>query len=156
MGWGRRQTEALRPGAGYRGLGRCGILHHVLRMINAFRFLLERSGPIHAFKHCKALISADDVIYTKQPRKTSLRRSPPGAYFFEVSPGNRQTGACNPRNRQWQARRVIGPRRKRPSSPPRRTVVGQRKLPGAQGAGACPRPSPPAMTGQRVKELTRE
>ncbi len=81
---------------------------------------------------------------------------PPGAYFFEVSPGNRQTGACNPRNRQWQARRVIGPRRKRPSSPPRRAAVGQRKLPGAQGAGACPRPSPPAMTGQRVKELTRE
>src|SRR6266478_7848355 len=75
MGWGRRQTEVLRPGAWYRGLGRCGILHHVLRMINAFRFLLERSGPIHAFKHCKALISADDVIYTKQLRKISLRRS---------------------------------------------------------------------------------
>src|SRR6266853_1324761 len=44
-------------------------------MINAFRFLLERSGPIHAFKHCKALISADDVIYTNQLRKISLRRS---------------------------------------------------------------------------------
>jgi ferredoxin len=68
-------VEGKRPGARYRGLGRCGILHHVLRMINAFRFLLERSGPIHAFKHCKALISADDVIYRKQPRKTSLRRS---------------------------------------------------------------------------------
>src|SRR5258706_15038865 len=109
MGWGRRQTEVLRPGTGYRGLGRCGILRQLARMINAFRFLLERSRPIHAFKHCKALISADDVIYTKQPRKISLRRSLRERIFSKFPRGT---------VKQWRVIHAIGRGRQDASSVP--------------------------------------
>src|SRR5579871_3339172 len=157
MGWRGRQAEVLRPGAGYRRLGTCGILHHVAGRLTLFSFLLGLSDRIDTFTPRKALISADNVLYTRQLNKIIASTLPSGAYFFEVFPGNRQTGACNPRNRQWQAKRVIGPRRKRPSSLLQQTAAGQRRHPGARAAAEFPWPSPaPAMTGQRVKELTRE
>ncbi len=156
MGWRGRQAEVLRPGAGYRRLGTCGILHHVAGRLTLFSFLLGLSDRIDTFTPRKALISADNVLYTRQLNKIIASTLPSGAYFFEVFPGNRQTGACNPRNRQWQARRVTVPRRRRPSSPLRRAGAGQPKPRAARDGGEHPRLSLPVMTGQRVKELTRE